>query len=92
MFDDRIGIEVVANNGRWYDFGFVAGVSIFFPAEPGAPRPPPGNGGTGDRVCREGHQARPGSGYVRPPLEWSSYVPDHVASLMSDSGNGSTEV
>jgi hypothetical protein len=30
LFDDRVGIYEVANNGHWYDFGFVAGVSIFF--------------------------------------------------------------
>jgi hypothetical protein len=30
LFDDRVGIYEVVNNGHWYDFGFVLGASIFF--------------------------------------------------------------
>ena len=30
LFNDSIGIYEVRNNGGWYDFGFLFGVSIFF--------------------------------------------------------------
>jgi len=31
------------------------------------------------------------SDYVRPPLEWSTYVPDHVGTLLTSGGNGSSK-
>ena len=30
LFTDNVSIYEVANNGNWYDFGFVLGVSIVF--------------------------------------------------------------
>lgn len=30
LFNDSVGIYEVDNKGGWYDFGFLAGVSIFF--------------------------------------------------------------
>lgn len=30
LFNDSVGIYEVHNNGGWYNFGFVAGLSIFF--------------------------------------------------------------
>lgn len=30
LFNDAVGIYEVDNKGGWYDFGFLAGVSIFF--------------------------------------------------------------
>ena len=32
LFNDSVGIYEVHNNGGWYDFGFLIGVSIFFSA------------------------------------------------------------
>lgn len=30
LFNDSVGIYEVHNNGGWYDFGFLLGLSIFF--------------------------------------------------------------
>ena len=30
LFDDDVSVYEVANNGNWYDFGFMLGVSIVF--------------------------------------------------------------
>lgn len=30
LFNDNVGIYEVNNNGGWYNFGFILGVSIFF--------------------------------------------------------------
>jgi len=30
LFNDKVSIYEVANNGGWYDFGFVLGASMFF--------------------------------------------------------------
>jgi hypothetical protein len=30
LFSDNVNVYEVANNGNWYDFGFVLGIMIFF--------------------------------------------------------------
>ena len=30
LFNEKVTIYEVANSGNWYNFGFIAGVSIFF--------------------------------------------------------------
>ena len=30
LFNDHVGIYEVHNNGAWYDFGFIVGVTSFF--------------------------------------------------------------
>ena len=30
LFKDEVAIYAVNNNGGWYDFGFIAGISIFY--------------------------------------------------------------
>ncbi|KAB7744132.1 hypothetical protein GA707_11835 [Nostocoides sp. F2B08] len=30
LFNDSVGIYEVDNNGAWYDFGYIFGISIFF--------------------------------------------------------------
>ncbi len=30
LFSDNVGIYEINNNGGWYNFGFILGVSIFF--------------------------------------------------------------
>jgi hypothetical protein len=34
LFNDRVSIYEVHNNGGWYDFGFMVGVSTFFSGGP----------------------------------------------------------
>ena len=41
LFNDNVGIYEVYNNGGWYNFGFMAGVSIIF-----------GGGGSGGSRAR----------------------------------------
>ncbi len=45
LFNHNIGIYEVNNNGGWYNFGFMFGVSIIFGG---------GGGGAGSRACRKG--------------------------------------
>jgi hypothetical protein len=42
LFNQNVGVYEVHNNGTWYDFGFMLGVSIIFG----------GGGGTGARARR----------------------------------------
>jgi hypothetical protein len=44
LFSDTVGVYEVANNGGWYDFGFMVGVSAVFS----------GAGGGGARAGRRG--------------------------------------
>jgi hypothetical protein len=36
LFNDSVGIYEVDNNGAWYDFGYVFGMSLFFGGGAGA--------------------------------------------------------
>jgi hypothetical protein len=45
LFSDNVNVYEVANNGNWYDFGFVLGVMLFFGG---------GGGGAGARSRRRG--------------------------------------
>ena len=38
LFNHEVGIYEVHNSGAWYDFGFLAGLSIFFSGPAGAGR------------------------------------------------------
>jgi hypothetical protein len=38
LFNDTVGIYEVHNNGGWYDFGFLMGVSAFFSGGPAGAR------------------------------------------------------
>jgi hypothetical protein len=42
LFNENVSIYEVHNNGGWYNFGFILGVSIFF-----------GGGGRGSRVSKK---------------------------------------
>ena len=39
LFNDQVNIYEVRNNGNWYDFGFMLGISAVFSGGPGASGP-----------------------------------------------------